>query len=320
MGAPHYTVALQKIAAEQGLTVLHAAQDYATREIRTADVNRPGLQLAGFYNYFDPERMQIIGRVESTYLETLTPDQRRERFEQFMRYNIIGLVICHGMDPFPECLEMAEKYDRNLFLVRKDTSEFMADLIAALSSYLAPRLTQHGVLVEVFGEGVLITGDSGVGKSEAALELIRRGHQLVADDVVDICRVSDNRLTGECPEMVRHFMEIRGIGIIDIRAMYGIGAVAQSKSIDLVIHMEKWVEGKEYDRLGLNDEYITILGVKVPSQTMPVRPGRNLAIIIEVAARNLSMKKLGFSAARELDRRMNEMIMKRSNPDAQNQG
>ena len=157
MGAPHYTVALQKIAAEQGLTVLHAAQDYATREIRTADVNRPGLQLAGFYNYFDPERMQIIGRVESTYLETLTPDQRRERFEQFMRYNIIGLVICHGMDPFPECLEMAEKYDRNLFLVRKDTSEFMADLIAALSSYLAPRLTQHGVLVEVFGEGVLIT-------------------------------------------------------------------------------------------------------------------------------------------------------------------
>ncbi len=159
--------------------------------------------------------------------------------------------------------------------------------------------------------GVLITGDSGVGKSEAALELIRRGHQLVADDVVDICRVSDNRLTGECPEMVRHFMEIRGIGIIDIRAMYGIGAVAQSKSIDLVIHMEKWVEGEDYDRLGLNDEYITILGVKVPSQTMPVRPGRNLAIIIEVAARNLSMKKLGFSATRELDRRMNEMIVKR---------
>jgi HPr kinase/phosphorylase len=189
MGAPHYTVALQKIAAEQGLTVLHAAQDYATREIRTADVNRPGLQLAGFYNYFDPERMQIIGRVESTYLETLTPDQRRERFEQFMRYNIIGLVICHGMDPFPECLEMAEKYDRNLFLVRKDTSEFMADLIAALSSYLAPRLTQHGVLVEVFGEGVLITGDSGVGKSETALELIKRGHRLVADDAVEIKRI-----------------------------------------------------------------------------------------------------------------------------------
>ena len=180
MGAPRYTVPLQKIVTEQGLTVLHTAADYATRAISTADVNRPGLQLAGFYNYFDPERLQIIGRVESTFLETLTPAQRRERFETFMRYNIIGLVICHGMDPFPECLEMAEKYDRNLFLVRKDTSEFMADLIASLSSYLAPRLTQHGVLVEVFGEGVLITGDSGVGKSETALELIKRGHRLVA--------------------------------------------------------------------------------------------------------------------------------------------
>ena len=225
MGAPHYTVALQKVAAEQGLTVLHAAADYATREIRTADVNRPGLQLAGFYNYFDPERLQIIGRVESTYLETLTPDQRRERFAQFMHYNIIGLVICHGMDPFPECLEMAEKYDRNLFLVRKDTSEFMADLIASLSGYLAPRLTQHGVLVEVFGEGVLITGDSGVGKSETALELIKRGHRLVADDAVEIKRINRTTLMGSAPEMIRYYMELRGIGVIDARRIYGVGAV-----------------------------------------------------------------------------------------------
>ena len=203
MGAPRYTVPLQKIVTEQGLTVLHAAADYDAREISTADVNRPGLQLAGFYNYFDPERLQIIGRVESTFLETLTSAQRRERFETFMRYNIIGLVICHGMDPFPECLEMAEKYDRNLFLVRKDTSEFMADLIASLSSYLAPRLTQHGVLVEVFGEGVLITGDSGVGKSETALELIKRGHRLVADDAVEIKRINRTTLMGSAPEMIR---------------------------------------------------------------------------------------------------------------------
>ena len=173
-------------------------------------------------------------------------------------------------------------------------------------------MTRHGVLVDVYGVGVLITGESGVGKSEAALELVKRGHQLVADDVVDICKVSDTRVIGECPEMVRHFMEIRGIGIIDIRAMYGIGAVLHSKSIDLVMHMEKWVEGKEYDRLGLSEEYITILGVKVPHQIMPVRPGRNLAIIIEVAARNLSLKRSGYSAAHELDRRLNEMIMKRS--------
>ena len=164
----------------------------------------------------------------------------------------------------------------------------------------------------MYGVGVLITGESGVGKSEAALELVKRGHQLVADDVVDICRVSDNRLVGECPEMVRHFMEIRGIGIIDIRAMYGVGAVAVSKSIDLVMHMEKWQAGKEYDRLGLSDEYITILGVKVPHQLTPVRPGRNMAIIIEVAARNLSLKRLGYSAAHELDRRMNEMILRKT--------
>ena len=300
MGAPHYTVALQKIAAEQGLTVLHAAQDYATREIRTADVNRPGLQLAGFYNYFDPERMQIIGRVESTYLETLTPDQRRERFEQFMRYNIIGLVICHGMDPFPECLEMAEKYDRNLFLVRKDTSEFMADLIAALSSYLAPRLTQHGVLVEVFGEGVLITGDSGVGKSETALELIKRGHRLVADDAVEIKRINRTTLMGSAPEMIRYYMELRGIGVIDARQIYGVGAVKPETRVDLVVQLEPWEDGRAYDRLGLTTEYCEILNVRVPCVTIPVGPGRNLAVILELAAMNNRQKGMGYNAAQKL--------------------
>lgn len=300
MGAPHYTVALQKIAAEQGLTVLHAAQDYATREIRTADVNRPGLQLAGFYNYFDPERMQIIGRVESTYLETLTPDQRRERFEQFMRYNIIGLVICHGMDPFPECLEMAEKYDRNLFLVRKDTSEFMADLIAALSSYLAPRLTQHGVLVEVFGEGVLITGDSGVGKSETALELIKRGHRLVADDAVELRKVSNRQIMGTAPENIRHFIELRGVGIVNVARVFGVGAVKVSESLDLVVQLEAWDPTKNYQRTGLESEYYDILGVNIPSTIIPVSPGRNLAVVLETAAINNRQKKMGYNAAKEL--------------------
>ena len=290
----------QKAAAEQGLTVLHAAQDYATHEIRTADVNRPGLQLAGFYNYFDPERLQIIGRVESTYLETLTPDQRRERFEQFMRYNIIGLVICHGMDPFPECLEMAEKYDRNLFLVRKDTSEFMADLIASLSSYLAPRLTQHGVLVEVFGEGVLITGDSGVGKSETALELIKRGHRLVADDAVEIKRINRTTLMGSAPEMIRYYMELRGIGVIDARQIYGVGAVKPETRVDLVVQLEPWEDGKAYDRLGLTTEYCEILNVRVPCVTIPVGPGRNLAVILELAAMNNRQKGMGYNAAQKL--------------------
>ena len=300
MGAPHYTVALQKVAAEQGLTVLHAAKDYATREIRTADVNRPGLQLAGFYNYFDPERLQIIGRVESTYLETLTPDQRRERFAQFMHYNIIGLVICHGMDPFPECLEMAEKYDRNLFLVRKDTSEFMADLIASLSGYLAPRLTQHGVLVEVFGEGVLITGDSGVGKSETALELIKRGHRLVADDAVEIKRINRTTLMGSAPEMIRYYMELRGIGVIDARRIYGVGAVKPETRVDLVVQLEPWEDGKAYDRLGLTTEYCEILNVRVPCVTIPVGPGRNLAVILELAAMNNRQKGMGYNAAQKL--------------------
>ena len=319
MGAPHYTVALQKIAAEQGLTVLHAAQDYATREIRTADVNRPGLQLAGFYNYFDPERMQIIGRVESTYLETLTPDQRRERFEQFMRYNIIGLVICHGMDPFPECLEMAEKYDRNLFLVRKDTSEFMADLIAALSSYLAPRLTQHGVLVEVFGEGVLITGDSGVGKSETALELIKRGHRLVADDAVEIKRINRTTLMGSAPEMIRYYMELRGIGVVDIQQLFGMSAVREDQDINLVVNLEQWNDQVFYDRLGTNEEFTTILDMKIPAITIPIKPGRNLAIIVEVAAMNNRHKRMGYNAAQEFAKQLDahfEQMMLSSQLDA----
>ena len=272
-------------------------------DIRTTDLNRPGMQFCGFYEYFPFERPQVIGKVEMTYLENLEPEVRRQMLKKYFSFDIPCVIICRGMHPPEELLEAAAARNIAVYQTGMVTTKFFFTAINYLNRCLAPRVTRHGVLVSVYGMGVLITGNSGVGKSEAALELIRRGHQLVADDVVDICRVSDNRLTGECPEMVRHFMEIRGIGIIDIRAMYGIGAVAQSKSIDLVIHMEKWVEGKEYDRLGLNDE----------------RPGRNLAIIIEVAARNLSMKKLGFSAARELDRRMNEMIMKRSNPDAQNQ-
>ena len=304
MGAPRYTVPLQKIVTEQGLTVLHAAADYDARAISTADVNRPGLQLAGFYNYFDPERLQIIGRVESTFLETLTSAQRRERFETFMRYNIIGLVICHGMDPFPECLEMAEKYDRNLFLVRKDTSEFMADLIASLSSYLAPRLTQHGVLVEVFGEGVLITGDSGVGKSETAIELVKRGHRLIADDAVEIKRVSAKSLVGSAPEIIRHYVELRGIGIVDVRRLFGMGAVKDTEKIDLVVTLEPWVQGKMYDRLGLEPQTTEILGIELPSLIIPVRPGRNLAVVLEIAAMNNRQKRMGYNTAEEFNKRL----------------
>ena len=281
-------------------------------DIRSADLNRPGVQFCGFYEYFAFERPQVIGKVEMTYLESLEPNVRRERLKTYFSYDLPCVVICRGMTAPPELLEAARNRDIAVYQTSMLTTKFTFNAINYLNRCLAPRVTRHGVLVDVYGVGVLLTGESGVGKSEAALELVKRGHQLVADDVVDICRVSDNRLVGECPEMVRHFMEIRGIGIIDIRAMYGVSAIAVSKTIDLVMHLEHWVEGKEYDRLGLSEDTINILGVKVPCQITPVRPGRNMAIIIEVAARNLSLKRLGYSAAHELDRRMNEMIMRKS--------
>ena len=260
-------------------------------DIKTADLNRPGMQFCGFYEYFAFERPQVIGKVEMTYLDAMEPQARRRMLETYFSYNIPCVICCRGLNPPKDLLEEARKHDVAVYQTNVRTTRFSFNAITYLNRCLAPRIRRHGVLVDVYGMGVLLTGESGVGKSEAALELIKRGHQLVADDVVDICRVSDTELVGECPEMVRHFMEIRGIGIIDIRAMYGVGAVAVSKSIDLVLQMEKWVEGKNYDRLGLTDDYVTILDVRVPSQFMPVRPGRNMAIIIEVAARNLSLKR-----------------------------
>ena len=280
-------------------------------DIRTTDLNRPGMQFAGFYEYFAFERPQVIGKVELTYLENLPAEVRSERLKEYFSYDMPCVIICRGMQPPEELIREAAARDVAVYQTSMVTTKFTFTAINYLNRCLAPKATRHGVLVDVYGIGVLITGESGVGKSEAALELVKRGHQLVADDVVDICRVSDNRLTGTCPEMVRHFMEIRGIGIIDIKAMYGVGSVSVSKSIDLVMHMERWEDGREYDRLGLQDEYISILGVKVPYQIMPVRPGRNVAIIVEVAARNLSLKRMGYSAARELDRRLNDMIAKK---------
>ncbi len=284
-------------------------------DIRTTDLNRPGMQFCGFYEYFAYERPQVIGKVEMTYLEALEPEARRKMLKTYFSYNLPCVVVCRGMTPPADLIEEALLRDIAVYQTNMVTTKFTFSAINFLNRRLAPRITRHGVLVDVYGVGVLLTGESGVGKSEAALELVKRGHQLVADDVVDICRVSDDRLTGEAPEMVRHFMEIRGIGIIDIRAMYGVGSVIVNKTIDLVMHMEQWNENKEYDRLGLTEETITILGVKVPHQIMPVRPGRNLAIIIEVAARNLSLKRLGYSAAHELDRRFTDMIARNSAND-----
>ena len=295
-----YSVKLKTLIEEHKLQPLHTSKDYETALIKTTDVNRPAMQLTGFYNYFDPHRIQIIGRVESTYLDTLSPEQRLHSLEQFMQYDISALVICHGAQPFPECLEMAEKYDRNVFLTARDTSEFQADLITSLRTHLAPRITTHGVLVEVYGEGVLLIGDSGIGKSETALELIKRGHRLIADDAVDIKRINRDNLVGSAPELIRYYMELRGIGVINVRHIYGVGAVKPEGNIDLVVKMEHWEEGKAYDRLGLSSETHEILGITLPQVTIPVRPGRNLAVIMELAAMNNRQKKMGFNAAQTL--------------------
>ncbi len=276
--------------------------------ISSAEFNRPGLEFAGFYDHFAYGRPQVIGKGEMAYLDSLGDGERKKCFERFFSYDLPCVIICRGFLPPEDLLECAGKRDIEVLQTEVSTTKFIVDGILYLNRVLAPSTTLHAVLVDVYGVGVLITGESGVGKSEAALELIKRGHQLVADDVVDVRRVSEARLIGTAPEAVRHFMEIRGIGIIDIRAMFGIGSVLVNMGIDMEIHLEPWKEKKEYDRLGLAEEFTSILDVKIPYLVIPVKPGRNLAIIIEVAARGLSLKKMGYSAARELDRRLNDLM------------
>ena len=276
------------------------SSSYDTWDIRSPELNRPGMQFCGFYEFFAFERPQVIGKVEMAYLDKRTPEERRELLERFFSYRIPCVIICRGMEPPAELLEVAERKQVFLFATKQVTTKFTVSAIHYLNRCLAPHITRHGVLLDVFGVGVMLSGKSGVGKSEAALELVKRGHMLVADDVVDICKISDDRLIGSCPEKVRHLMEIRGIGVIDIRAMFGIGAVAVSKSIDLILELEVWDDKKEYDRIGLEEETVDILGVPVPCQTIPIKPGRNLAIIVEAAARNLSLKRSGRSAIQEL--------------------
>ena len=279
-------------------------------EIETSDINRPGLPLAGYWEFFAYERPQVLGKVETSYLNSLDSRTRRERLQKFVSYKLPCIIICRRLDGMDDLIDMAA--GRNIPVYRSDidTTKLVVNMIYFLNNHLAPHTNKHGVLVDVYGVGILITGESGVGKSESALELVKRGHRLVADDVVDIKRVSERRLVGEAPEILRHLMEIRGVGIIDIANMFGIGSVARTKSIDLVVHLENWQPGKEYDRLGLEEQYTEILDVKVPSLLLPIRPGRNLAVVLEVAARNLRLKQQGFNAAQELEKRMTERLQK----------
>ena len=300
-----YTVKLGKLIKEFNLEVLRGAAGYEDQDIRTEDVNRPGLQLTGFFDYFDPHRLQVIGKVEDTYLSGLTPEQRRESFEQLLSQEVPALIISRGIEPYPECMEMAEKYDRTVLRSQDTTSVLMSTIIASLKTYLAPRITRHGVLVEVYGEGVLLLGESGVGKSETAIELVKRGHRLIADDAVEIKQTATRGLVGTAPELIRHYIELRGIGVIDVRRLFGMSAVKEESEIDMVINLEQWKDGAMYDRLGLENLYTTILDVQVPSLTIPVKPGRNLAVIIEVAAMNNRHKKMGYNAALEFTKQIN---------------
>ena len=285
------------------LTVLVPSRT-GTLPIERADINRPGLPFAGFWEHFADERPQILGLVEVSYLDSLDADTRRRRLKQFVSYDLPCIIVCRNLEGIDDMVALAAERQIPVYRTAHDTTRLVIDLIYFLNTYLAPRRTMHGVLVEVYGVGVLLTGESGVGKSEAALELVKRGHRLVADDVVDVRRVSENRLIGEAPETVRNLMEIRGIGIIDIATMFGIGSVMRSKSIDMIVHLEHWISGREYDRIGLDDKTSEILGVKVPWLLMPIRPGRNVAVVLEVASRNLMLKQQGYSAAQELEKRM----------------
>ena len=305
-----YSISLKTVVEELNLTPVFLTEDYRSIQVTSGDVSRPGLPLTGFYDYFDNTRVQVMGKLESTYLRDLDPEWRQASIDRYMAMGIRFLILAHGVPVIPEILNCAKKYNVCLFTTDTATCDFMAQLIISLNQWLAPRTTLHGVLMEIHGEGVLITGESGVGKSEAALELVKRGHRLVADDAVDIRRVSETRLVGRAPEMVRNFMEIRGVGIIDIATMYGVGAIIRSKSIDFEVHLEMWQDGKAYDRMGLTDNYTEILGVKIPQLILPLQPGRNVAAVLEVAASNFRLKQMGYNAAEVLTQRHIQRAMR----------
>lgn len=308
-------VKLSKVVEKMSLENLTPEVDTAGIWLHVPDVNRPALQLTGFYNQFDNDRVQVIGNVEYSYLMSLAETDRYERYMQLLSSNIPCLVFCRSLEPEPEILKLAVKYGIPILKTKMATSAFMAEVIRWLNVQLAPCIVIHGVLVDVYGEGVLIIGESGIGKSEAALELIKRGHRLVTDDAVEIRKVSEETLIGTAPGVTKYFIELRGIGIIDVKTLFGVESVKETQQIDMVMKLEDWNKDKEYDRLGLEEEYIEYLGNKVVCHTLPIRPGRNLAVIVEAAAVNNRQKKMGYNAAKELYRRVQENLMKGDDED-----
>jgi HPr kinase/phosphorylase len=312
-----YSIPLSTLASEFKFETICLPDHYDSIQVTTPEVSRPGLALTGFFELFEAGRVQLIGNAEWRYLNSLSHEERFAKIFDFVSARPVAVLFTSNLTVFPEMLEACRTYNIPLFRTAEKTSPTMAALIASLNVHLAPRITRHGVLVEVYGEGILILGDSGIGKSETAIELVKRGHRLIADDAVDIKRVSAKRLVGSAPDLIRHYVELRGIGIIDVRRLFGMGAVKDTQGIDLVINLEPWVEGKMYDRLGIDAETVDILGLKVPSITIPVSPGRNLSIILEVAAMNSRQKRMGYNAADEFNKRLMEQHGVSEENDAQ---
>lgn len=299
-----YTVSLSELQKEFSLEPLYLPDHEVLVSCR--DVNRPGLPLIGFFDHFEPQRIEIIGKVEYLYLASLSPEERMARISAFLAKKPVAVIITSSIEVQENVLVYARQYEVPVLRTSQPTTAFMSALIASLAVHLAPRTTRHGVLVEVYGEGILILGDSGIGKSETAIELVKRGHRLIADDAVEIKRVSDKTLVGSAPELIRHYVELRGIGIVDIRRIFGMGAVKMSEKIDLVIQLELWNPEKSYDRFGTETEYVDIMGLNIPQYTIPVKPGRNLAVVLEIAAMNHRQKKMGYNTGAEMERKLLE--------------
>ena len=295
-----FSVPLSQIVEKLGLKKVYISENYEETKISTVEINRPGLELTGYFEFFDNKRIQVLGNTEFAYLGRFGSEAQRMVIESIFSFGPPAVIICREIEPSNVILESAKLHKVSIFATDENTSDLTAQLVQYLNRELAPRITRHDVLVEVYGEGCLLTGDSGVGKSETAIELIKRGHRLVADDAVEILRTSANTLIGQSPQNIRHFIELRGIGIINARQLFGMGAVKLSEKIDMVVNLELWDNTKVYDRMGLENQYMDILGVEVPALTIPVKPGRNLAVIIEVAAMNNRQKKMGYNAAKDL--------------------
>ena len=303
-----YSVALSKIIDEFKLETIYLPDLPENIPVTSTGINRPGLQMVGFYDHYEANRLQIIGKVENLFVEQLPSAERHKRLEDFFKSRPVGIIATSSIEISEESISYAEKYKVPLLRTPTNTSEFMAALIAFLNVSLGPRITRHGVLVEVYGEGILLLGDSGVGKSETAIELLKRGHRLIADDAVEIKKVSATTLVGQAPEIIRHYVELRGVGIVDVRRLFGMGAVKESEKVDLVINLEQWDNNKMYDRLGLDEHTTNILGIEVPSITIPVSSGRNLSVVIEVAAMNNRQKRMGYNTAQEFNKRLMESM------------